>query len=381
MRVKYYSNELQHFDNPLKGIMRESHKYIERLGEPGHYTYIYENVKKAAEDVSKKVTDTAKEAQKTTTQMTKVVMDAVEKTATKLCTDGKKYTDSFKSMPAAKIAQNTSKEFGNLLFNKKEGKKVDPTARDVSFIAHQRKDIKEVNDDGIVSIFVGRQGRTTNCAYCTLAWDLRRRGYDVQAKQDNRNGLTAEQIEKLYRNKDGTTPTFTTASNRQFGTSSSKMSEDRFNDMYSNLVSQGEGARGQLCGFYFAGGGHSMGYEVVDGKLMIVDGQSGKVYYGTQLSDFDGCSVQYMRQTIYLRTDDKLIAEHETYNYVESATKGTYHTKTGSDNEIATEHARNLASGFLAKLTSRAIFGIMLDNSYCREEIFKGYNNLLKGSK
>lgn len=374
-------DELQHFDNPLKGIMREGHKYLERLGEPGNYTYIYDNVKKVANDVTKRVNDAGKEVEKSTKQTAKIVMDAVEKTATKLCTDGKNYTDAFRSIPLAKTVQDTSKTIGNLIFNKKSVEKLDPKERDVSFVSHQRKDVKEVNDDGIVSIFVGRQGRTTNCAYCTLAWDLRRRGYDVQAKQDSRGGLVADQIEKLYRNPDGTTPNFETASNRQFGGSSSTMSEERFHDMYDTLVSQGEGARGQLCGFYFAGGGHSMGYEIVDGRLMIVDGQSGKVYYGTKLSDFNGCSVQYMRQTIYLRTDDKQINENAVYNYVENAERGTYHTKTGSDREIATEHTINLASGFLAKFTSRAIFGILLDNSYCREEIFKGYNKLLKGSK
>jgi hypothetical protein len=384
-------DELQHFDNPLKGIMREGHKYLERLGEPGHYTYIYDTAKKAVDDAGKK----ANEAAKSATKITKEVMDAVEKTAVKLCTEGKKYTDQFANTPVSKTFAGAKDKLGQLIFKKKADTNSIPNkSKDTKdYLEHQQRDVLEVNDDGVNSFFQSRKGRTTNCAYCTLAWDLRQRGYDVQATQDNSGGLTQYDIEKIYVNKNGEHESFQTASFDQTARlkgRTGKMDESNFNEMRDNILAQGEGARGQLCGSYYMGGGHSMAYEAVDGKLMIIDGQSGHIFYGNDLSDFKKCSVAYMYETLILRTDDKEIDESyfspyfsknerkNIYNFVEDASKGTYHAPSGSTKDILSEHNRNVASSFLAKLTSRAIFGILLDNAYTREELHKGYNQLLK---
>lgn len=104
-------------------------------------------------------------------------------------------------------------------------------------------------------------GYTQNCAYCTLAYDMRQRGYNVEASsvsQDTAN--TEEVIESWY--KGG-----------EFTHASSTNPKDIEKEILENNP---EGSRGQFCCFWSGGGGHSLVYEVKGGEVWIRDCQVGR---------------------------------------------------------------------------------------------------------
>lgn len=110
-----------------------------------------------------------------------------------------------------------------------------------------------------------------NCMLCTSTYDLRRRGYDVRAKKASTGYFTEELLHwypKAKINK-------VTGLNGK-GTPSRKAMIEK---VKSELVKQGDGARGNLMiRWSNMGGGHSVAYEVQNGKLKIIDSQIGKIY-------------------------------------------------------------------------------------------------------
>ena len=104
-----------------------------------------------------------------------------------------------------------------------------------------------------------------NCMLCTAAYDLRRRGYDVQAKKASYGYLT-EEIKNWYPKV-------------KVNTISGEKTKDMIHNVQSELVKQGDGARGNIMVTWKGMmSGHSMAYEVVGGQLKIIDAQANKTY-------------------------------------------------------------------------------------------------------
>ena len=101
-------------------------------------------------------------------------------------------------------------------------------------------------------------GHTENCMLCTTALDLKRRGYDVKAGSSP-DGYYAKDLTKWYKEKKD--PTM-----------------GRFNDIITHMSQQPEGSYGNFMVYWKEGGGHSMFYRIEEGKPVIYDGQSNKVY-------------------------------------------------------------------------------------------------------
>ena len=105
-----------------------------------------------------------------------------------------------------------------------------------------------------------------NCMLCTTTYDIRRRGYDTVALK-NSTGFSAAKVKEWYPKADiyvSRTPTKAA--------------------LTKALMDQGDGARGNLMVTWSGTlGGHSMAYEVHDGKVHIYDGQLGKE---RSMSDF-----------------------------------------------------------------------------------------------
>ena len=142
-----------------------------------------------------------------------------------------------------------------------------------------------------------------NCTYCTTAYDLRRRGFDVVAGSTKR-GTTTDDIASWYKGGKfdraafaNRTMVLNTAKNRQ---------------AVKDYIVQhsGEGSRGNLCVTWAQGygSGHSMAYEVTNGKLVIRDGQSGKSYTSDKkvgLNTVDHILAQTMLTKVdFMRTDN-----------------------------------------------------------------------------
>jgi SPP1 gp7 family putative phage head morphogenesis protein len=101
-----------------------------------------------------------------------------------------------------------------------------------------------------------------NCGYCSVAYDIRRRGYDVEAMP--KNGLYTYEWQALW---DGFRPHGVNAKRKN--TALAEMTEE--------IQSWGEGARGSV---FVVWDGHTWGHyfsvEVINGEAVFIDPQNGK---------------------------------------------------------------------------------------------------------
>lgn len=124
-----------------------------------------------------------------------------------------------------------------------------------------------------------------NCAYCSATWDLRRRGYDVEARPFTKEYDTdIAEIASWYR-----------------GTSTEdfvNVSETTYNDM----LEQKEGSYGNFVIYWYGGGAHSVVWSVENNEVMIRDTQLNTV---DTYEDYMNKYQPYMSSAYYLRTDNR----------------------------------------------------------------------------
>lgn len=144
-----------------------------------------------------------------------------------------------------------------------------------------------------------------NCAVCSLVYDLRRRGYDVTAASetvtaldDGKTGLSIFDILDCYEGADiNNIVTMNDALKADGKSTDTVTMSDVLSSMEKAMLSEGEGARGQLSLYWTVGGGHSVSWEVENGKVVIRDSQTNKKY---KLSDYKS----QINNLYYLRTDN-----------------------------------------------------------------------------
>lgn len=115
-----------------------------------------------------------------------------------------------------------------------------------------------------------------NCVLCTVAYDLRRRGYDVEAKTAV-SGFYRDDIPRWYKN-----PRFTLVQNATprniFGKSSKQDVEACCDALIDRLKKDGD-SRGMLSMTWNGTcSGHAVAYEVKNGSVRLLDGQDNKIY-------------------------------------------------------------------------------------------------------
>ena len=134
-----------------------------------------------------------------------------------------------------------------------------------------------------------------NCCLCTIAYDLRRRGFDVISKQKAPINLlydiSPEDVQWMYNYP------------KEYKTKTSKGLEQA-------LKKEPEGSRGAaFCSWGDGGGGHVVAYEIKNGKPILMDSQTGTKY--NKIEDlFDNVS-----DTSFIRLDNI----EPNYNYVKIA--------------------------------------------------------------
>ena len=135
-------------------------------------------------------------------------------------------------------------------------------------------------------------GTKNNCMLCTVSYDLRRRGYDVQANKAD-TPYYINDISRWYKNAQAVP-----IKNSYDGTNiDSGMIMTNFEDA---VKKQGNGASGIIVVEWSSnGGGHAMHYEYRDGKIYLSDPQTGKIYNDPRkiLKKSSGASI--------MRLDDK----------------------------------------------------------------------------
>ena len=155
------------------------------------------------------------------------------------------------------------------------------------------EDMAEINEDYSRS----DDKRSMNCAYCSTAYELRCRGYDVQAKEYDEDSYLGRysDIEKFYKNPK---PITIDANGEQYdrlrpkrpyinadGTKDNQRNNYTGDTIEKAIVKHsGNNTRGELKVEWFYGGGHSLVYEVVNNKVIVRDCQKNKTYTPDQLN-------------------------------------------------------------------------------------------------
>lgn len=227
--------------------------------------------------------------------------------------------------------------------------------------------IKEIEDDakavnGGLGAALFAENRDNNCAYCTAAYELRRRGYDVKAAEaivgvdlishpdlmfKGAKANLLVDVTDYKKDKEGNF-ILDKDGNKKMSFSAQLfpkgISKQQFNDIETELVKQGEGARGNIYGL-FAGSafaGHSMAYEIVNGKLCIIDAQVGTVHDGSSILKSPYQDLKDFRELYYTRTDNLKVNDKLIDNFVVDAS-----TKTKVDAFKVAETALAAASYFV----------------------------------
>ncbi len=162
-------------------------------------------------------------------------------------------------------------------------------AEAADFETQIKDDLKKINRGGLLG-HTTLYGREVNCTSCSMAYEMRRRGYDVIAGKTT-EGRTAFEIANFFKGDVHFDALHGDYSLREAPTHA------QLSDTVGKLLSQGEGARGIIHGQYVCGGGHCIAYEVHKGKVFFVDGQTGLIY-----KDADE-ALGKMYASLFLRTD------------------------------------------------------------------------------
>lgn len=118
-----------------------------------------------------------------------------------------------------------------------------------------------------------QKGKVNNCTFCTVAMEMRQRGYDVQARSKAQGAVTEELYSTMFKNFKMEYP-----KTERLAKESRK---DYVNRSYDNLCNQlekyGNGARGYVgIKWEKSNSGHAMYWKVENNRVNFYDGQSGK---------------------------------------------------------------------------------------------------------
>ena len=158
-------------------------------------------------------------------------------------------------------------------------------------------------------------GTNLNCRRCTMVYEMRRRGYDVRATKT----IQASSQTNIGINR----ATGTKLKLKEAGEITSLKSQHPIKDMFirdktltpktgpdaifKSLAKQPNRSRGEVAMYWEMGGGHSIAYEMIKGKPVLFDTQSGK-----QFKNSDEFAKYYkvnIKQAGFTRLDNKPINE------------------------------------------------------------------------
>ncbi len=179
--------------------------------------------------------------------------------------------------------------------------KVDPKT---GFHLKERDMTEEEDMARINPAYRDRKARaTTNCMGCSTAYELRRRGYDVAAvKGFKPSGMSDSRLKEWFPGSKilEVTPRETNRFKRMAQSDLAMRGANKTlaTKTIADLKSQGEGARGNLMITFSNTGGHSVVYEIKNGKLLLRDCQQNKTF--TNADEILRCAMHVQ----YLRTDN-----------------------------------------------------------------------------
>ena len=198
---------------------------------------------------------------------------------------------------------------------------------DKVFVKDIQKDIQKIN--GGQKGFEYGLNRNVNCAFCTMAYELRRRGHDVRAQESlrgaqaylsNPKGAYGRVIPNYSKiSKDARTFAMR-RSDESSKMSSIGMTKSEYDDMTSKLLSDGDNTRGFIAVDWKGGnGGHIFNYEVKNGQLYFIDAQPGTIVKADK--NFFNQTMKNANNVETLRSDNLKIDEDKAKKfYTEDST-------------------------------------------------------------
>lgn len=176
---------------------------------------------------------------------------------------------------AAMVGAGSSVVERKLADNRYKKAEIDPKTgfRKASKKVSAKKDAKLVNPG--YSNF--NDNTKNNCVLCSVAYEMRRRGYEVTAPLAS-TGFAGQQ--KFFKNEKHTDfwKTHKSVYKNLKNEEDVKNLEKKMTDWITKeTIKHGDGSRGELLVKWRSmSNGHSMAYEIEDGKLVIYDAQSGQ---------------------------------------------------------------------------------------------------------
>ena len=153
-----------------------------------------------------------------------------------------------------------------------------------------------------------------NCGACTIAYDLRRRGYDVAAVDEDtyrKSGGTLNDLVDCYDNAKLIDMSYIARKyNISEKSSTGHPTKELVSCMEKEMLSEGDGARGNFLTVWSLGGGHSISWEVENGEIVYRDCQTNEK---VELDKWLGMSDEFY----YFRTDN-LTPNERIEDYVQS---------------------------------------------------------------
>ena len=153
---------------------------------------------------------------------------------------------------------------------------------------------KAVNPDYDATIY----DRSMNCTFCSSAYDLRKRGYDVEANPISMcEAYTIDDICSWYDNPQRVSKSDIETTYRQRALTDPKDIVTKREMLVESLKNNGEGSRGHLVLYWGTGGAHDVIWEVENGEVVMRDCQTGEVNRTFSILSY---AVDYE----YIRTDN-----------------------------------------------------------------------------
>ena len=165
--------------------------------------------------------------------------------------------------------------------------------------------IESIKEDLAV---INPSGNKTNCVFCSVAYDMRRRGYDVAANALKEGEYrSVYDLRKWYKN-----PDFYDSSDTDLDI------QEVYTQLVDTLNRYEEGARGVVTGVWsmFPEYGHAIAWQVTKTGVVFLDGQVNKIYDDPYNDLFSGFKSD---EITYIRTDNLKIRPNKMKEVVRNA--------------------------------------------------------------
>lgn len=212
------------------------------------------------------------------------------------------------------------------------------------------EDMKAVNPN----YETGKLDYSMNCAYCTIAYDLRRRGYDVEALPNTSIGSIDRELFIFNAYEDFNVYSGISSASCELPSDNPEDAEKLEQEMIEKF---GNDSRGTFFIDWSNGGGHAVTWEIDGNKVIIRDSQNGKKY---SLSDY----MKYAKKIEYFRTDN-LKPSKRVFEYVQP--KGQY----GPHNISSDKIGKLMNHTYNQKYFTKAVDKLISKGKQFIESIFK----------